>query len=70
MNFKLIKTKKNLNKNYKIISNKITSSIFIYLGFNFFKKLVQNDIIHIYNVKLKNKIVVIITVVEYKHYKI
>ena len=70
MNFKLIKTKKNLNKNYKIISNKITSSIFIHLGFNFFKQMVQKNIIHLYNVKLKNKIVVIITVVEYKHYKI
>lgn len=70
MNFKLIKTKKNLNKNYKIICNKIDSSIFIYLGLNFFKQLVLKDIIHIYNVKLKNKIVAIITVVEYKHYKI
>ena len=68
MNYKLIKTKKNLNQNYKIICNKISSSIFVFLGFKFFKELVLKNFIHIYNVQLKNKTAAIITVVEYENY--
>ena len=70
MNYKLVKTKKNLNKNYKIICDKISSSIFVFLGFKFFKELVLKNFIHIYNVQLKNKTAAIITVVEYKNYKL
>ena len=70
MNYKLTKVKNNLKNNYKIICSQIKSSIFFYLGFNFFKKMVLDNIIHVYNVKNKSNISAIITVIEFKNYKL
>lgn len=69
MNYTLIKEKNNLKKIYRIICTKIKSSIFIYLGYNFFKKMVLNDIIHVYTIENNKKIASIITVIEFKNYK-
>ena len=68
MAYQLIKTKKNIKQNYEIICNEITTSIFSYLGFDFFNDLVKNNIIHIYNIKKKGNISSIITVIDYKNY--
>lgn len=70
MAYQLIKTKKNLKNNYQIICNKITSSIFYYLGFEFFNEMVMNNIIHVYNIKKNRKITSVITVIDFKSYKI
>tara|TARA_B100001057_G_scaffold486148_1_gene566846 strand:+ start:12 stop:578 length:567 start_codon:yes stop_codon:yes gene_type:complete len=70
MKYKLMKVKNNLKNNYKIICTQIKSSIFFYLGFNFFRKMVLENIIHVYNVKNKSKISAIFTVIEFKNYKL
>ena len=70
MSYKLIKSKKNFDKIYKLICKNITSSIFISLGFGFFKYLVLEDIIQVYSVKKKNKISAVITIVNCKNYKL
>ena len=69
MTFKLIKTKNNLENIYKIICENIVDSIFLDLGFDFFRNLVLNKIIHVYSIKNKSKISAILTVIKYKDYK-
>ena len=69
MNYKLYNVKYNLKENYSIICSQINTSIFIYLGFDFFKELIKKKILYIYNIKSKKKISAIITVVEFKNYK-
>ena len=70
MNFQLVKKEKNLKKNYQIICRNIKSSIFCYLGFNFFNKMVLNNFIHVYNIEKNKSIASVITVIDYKNYKI
>lgn len=70
MNYQLVNKKKNLKKNYQILCKNIKSSIFCYLGFNFFNEMVLGNFIHVYNVKKNKTIASIITVIDYKNYKI
>ena len=53
MNYVIKKEKVNLKKNYEIICTQISTSIFSILGFNFFKKLIKDNTIHLYNIKKK-----------------
>ena len=69
MAFKLIKTKNNLNNIYDLICKNIVDSIFLDLGFNFFKDLVLNNTIHVYTIKNKSKISAILTIINYNDYK-
>ena len=55
MNYKLYNVKYNLKENYSIICSQIDTSIFIYLGFDFFKELIKKKILYIYNIKSKKK---------------
>jgi hypothetical protein len=70
MNYKLIHSKKNLNKIYKIICSQIPSSIFAYLGYNFFKTMVLKKIIYIYSIKNKSTICAVISVIDFENYKL
>ena len=70
MNYQLVKKEKNLKKNYQIICKNIRSSIFCYLGFNFFNKMVLNNFIHVYNIEKSKTIASVITVIDYENYKI
>ena len=69
MSYVIRKEKKNLKKNYEIICTQISTSIFSILGFNFFKKMIKNNIIHLYNIKKKGEICSIITVIKFNDYK-
>lgn len=69
MTFKLTKTKNNLENIYGIICKNIVDSIFLDLGFDFFKNLVLNKIIHVYSIKNKSKISAVLTVINYNDYK-
>ena len=70
MTYVIKKEKINIKNNYKIICTKISSSIFLFLGFDFFKRLVQDNIIHLYNIKKKGDICAVITVIKYNDYKL
>ena len=70
MDYILTKEVNNLKEIYKIICTQIKSSIFIYLGFNFFKRMVLDNIIHIYTIKKYKKISAVVTVIEFKNYKL
>ena len=52
----------------KIIKKEITNSVFFYLDFYFFKKLIKKKIISVFVIKKKNKITAIISVVETKNF--
>ncbi len=69
MNYKLVKTKKKLDKIYHLICEKISSSIFVKLGFDFFNYLVLKNIICVYCIKKGIKISAVITTINYKYYK-
>ena len=69
MTYKLIKTKKKLNKIYHLICENIPTSIFVRLGFDFFNYLVFKNIINVYCVKKGTKISAIITTINFNNYK-
>ena len=70
MNYVIKKEKVNLKKNYEIICAQISTSIFSILGFNFFKKLIKDNTIHLYNIKKSGEICAIITVIKFSDYKL
>ena len=69
MSYKLVKLNNKYKKVYNIICKNLPNSIFNKLGFNFFKKLALEKIIHIYCVKKNSKLSAIITVMDYENYK-
>ena len=70
MEFKYLSKKENLKNIFNIIKKEIPSSIFKKLGYEYFNHLVKEKFIHIYLIKKNKKIASIITVVEYKNYKL
>ena len=68
MKFQLVKRNRNTHKIYKLICDKINTSIFAIFGFKFFNQLILDKYLHIYCIQKKKKILSVITVIEYKNY--
>lgn len=70
MELKYLSKKENLKNIFNIIQKEIPSSIFKKIGYEYFNHLVEEKFIHVYIIKKNKKIASIITVVDYKSYRL
>ena len=68
--FTLKQDKRNLKHIFDIICNEIPASLFTKINFEYFQKLVKKNIIKVFSVNRGKSITSVITVVDYKNYKI
>ena len=68
--FTLKQDKRNLKHIFDIICNEIPASLFTKINFKYFQKLVKKNIIKVFSVNKGKSITSVITVVDYKNYKI
>ena len=70
MELKYLSKKENLKDIFDIIQKEIPSTIFKKIGYAYFNHLVEEKFIHVYIIKKNKKIASIITVVDYKSYRL
>ncbi len=60
----------NLKRNFQIICDNLPESSFKILGYDFFKKMAEKEIIKVYCINVDNELASVISVINYKNYNL